>query len=153
MANRTNLSFLESLLASIGVSKPELARLMKMSPQNIFAYFRRDDMRLSFAQEIVDRLGYVLSFSLEREAPSSMHVVEIELSQGTDTIDCLAFLRIAMQKYGISRKDLAEQLGLNYTGVNRWFHVDDIAISYIFKIAELYDLKVKTTIKPRPTGN
>ena len=101
MANRTNLSFLESLLASIGVSKPELARLMKMSPQNIFAYFRRDDMRLSFAQEIVDRLGYVLSFSLEREAPSSMHVVEIELSQGTDTIDRLAFLRIAMQKYGI----------------------------------------------------
>ena len=110
-------------------------------------------MRLSFAQEIVDRLGYVLSFSLEREAPSSMHVVEIELSQGTDTIDRLAFLRIAMQKYGISRKDLAEQLGLNYTGVNRWFHVDDIALSYIFEIAELYDLKVKTTIKPRPTGN
>ena len=27
--------------------------------------------------------------------------------------------------------------------------LDDISISYIFKIAELYDLKVKTTIKPK----
>ena len=62
-------------------------------------------------------------------------------------------VRIALKKYGISRKDLAEKLGLNYTGVNRWFHVDDIAISYIFDIAEIYDLKVKTTIKPKQTGN
>ena len=27
--------------------------------------------------------------------------------------------------------------------VNRWFKVDDIAISYLYKIAELYGLKVK----------
>ncbi len=76
--------------------------------------------------------------------------MEIGLPQGTDR---LAFLRIALKKYGISRKDLAEKLGLNYTGVNRWFHVDDIAISYIFDIAELYGLKVKTIIKPKQTGN
>ena len=97
MVKNKNLHFLESLLASIDMSKPELAHLMRMSPQNIFAYFKRDDMRLSF----------------------------------------------------VSRKDVAEKLGLNYTGVNRWFKVDDISISYIFKIAELYDLKVRTTIKPK----
>ena len=147
---RGNLQFLESLMASIGVSKPELARLMGMSPQNIFAYFQRDDMRLSLAQRVVDRLGYELSFSLERETQSSLCEVEIELPQGTDR---LAFLRIALKKYGISRKDLAEKLGLNYTGVNRWFHVDDMAISYIFDIAELYGLKVKTIIKPKQTVN
>ena len=99
-------------MASIGVSKPELARLMGMSPQNIFAYFQRDDMRLSLAQRVVDRLGYELSFSLERETQSSLCEVEIELPQGMNR---LAFLRIALQKYGISRKDLAEKLGLNYT--------------------------------------
>ena len=65
----------------------------------------------------------------------------------------LAFLRVAMKKYGITRKDLADRLGLNYTGVNRWFFIDDMAISYIFKIAELYGLKVKTSIKPKQTGN
>ena len=80
------------------------------------------------------------------ETPSPICIVEIELPQG---VDRLAFLRIALKKYGITRKGLAEKLGLNYTGVNRWFRVDDISISYIFKIAELYDLKVKTTIKPK----
>ena len=48
-----------------------------------------------------------------------------------------------MSQYGIERKKLAERLELNYTGVNRWFKVDDIAISYLYKIAELYGLKVK----------
>ena len=141
-----NLQFLESLLASIDMSKPELAHLMGMSPQNIFTYFQRDDMRLSFAQRVADRLGYELSFSLDMETPSPICIVEIELPQG---VDRLAFLRIALKKYGITRKGLAEKLGLNYTGVNRWFRVDDISISYIFKIAELYDLKVRTTIKPK----
>ncbi len=42
----------------------------------------------------------------------------------------LAFLRVAMGQYGIQRKTLAEQLGIGYTGLNRWFKVDDIAISY-----------------------
>ena len=51
--------------------------------------------------------------------------------------------------YGIERKKLAEQLGISYNGVNRWFKVDDISISYIFKIATLYDLKVKVTATPQ----
>ena len=38
---------------------------------------------------------------------------------------------------------------LNLAGVNRWFHVDDIAILYIFKIAELYGLKVRITATPK----
>ena len=128
MLDDKRLQFLESLMAAIGVSKPELAHLMRMTPQNIFAYFKRDDMRLSCAMQIVDRLGYELSFSLDRENPSSPLCV-------------------------VARKDIADRLGLNYTGVNRWFFIDDMAISYIFKIAELYGLKVKTTIKPKQTGN
>lgn len=29
----------------------------------------------------------------------------------------------------------------NYTGVNRWFKVEDIALTYIYEIAKLYGLK------------
>ena len=58
----------------------------------------------------------------------------------------LAFLRVAMGLYGIQRKNIAKKLGLNYTGVNRWFKVDDISISYIYRIAELYGLEVKVKI-------
>ena len=133
-----------SLMESKGVGKHELARMMGVSPQNVFTYFKRDDMKLSYAQEVAGKLGYDLSFRLESEnAPQRNVITEIEGLVGKDGLQRLAFLRIAMSQYGIERKKLAEQLGLNYTGVNRWFKVDDIAISYIYKIAELYGLRVR----------
>ena len=152
--NNNNLQFLHSLLEASGVSKARLAGMMGGSTQNLFTYFKRDDMRLTTALEIASLLGYTLSFSLEKDRASTSNViVDIEPLVGQGGLKRLAFLRIAMGLYGIERKKLAEQLGISYNGVNRWFHVDDIAISYIFKIAKLYDLKVKTTIKPMPTGN
>ena len=131
-------------MESKGVGKHELARMMGVTPQNVFTYFKRDDMKLSYAQEVAAKLGYDLSIRLESEnAPQRNVIVDIEGLVGKDGLQRLAFLRIAMSQYGIERKALAEQLELNYTGVNRWFKVDDIAISYIYKIAELYGLKVK----------
>jgi len=137
------LQFLLSLMEVRGVSKHGLARIMGVSPQNIFTYFKRDDMKLSVAQEMASRLGYDLSYRLEKEDGVRDVVTDIEGLVGKDGIQRLAFLRVAMKQYGIERKKLAEQLGLNYTGVNRWFKVDDIAISYLYKIAELYGLKLK----------
>ena len=151
------LQFLLSLMESKGIGKHELARMMGVSPQNVFTYFKRDDMKLSYAQEVAAKLGYDLSFRLESEnAPQRNVIVDIEGLVGKDGLQRLAFLRIAMSQYGIERKKLAEQLGLNYTGVNRWFKVDDIAVSYIYKIAELYGLKVKikaTVRRTQPDGD
>lgn len=138
------LQFLLSLMEIRRVSKHELARIMGVSPQNIFVYFKRDDMKLSVAQEMASRLGYDLSYRLVKEDGQARDVIlDIEGLVGKDGLQRLAFLRVAMGQYGIERKALAEQLDLNYTGVNRWFKVDDIALSYLYKIAELYGLKVK----------
>ncbi|MCQ2147082.1 MAG: hypothetical protein MJZ16_06145 [Bacteroidales bacterium] len=137
------LQFLKSLLANTNTTKYALAEMMGVSAANIFTYFRRDDMKLSYAQEIADKLGYRLIFNIEGEKQNSSSVLlDIESFVGDEGLSRLAFLQIAMKLNGIQRKVLAEQLDLNYTGVNRWFKVDDIAISYIFKIAELYGLKV-----------
>lgn len=142
--NVKRLQFLETMLESRGVSKSQLASIMGVSPQNIFTYFKRDDMKLSLAQEMASRLGYTLSFSLEGERTSSENVIlDIESFVGENGLNRLAFLRAAMGIYHIERKKLAEQLGIGYTGLNRWFKVDDVAVSYIFKTAELYDLKVR----------
>lgn len=138
------LQFLLSLMESKGVGKNEIARMMGVTPQNVFTYFKRDDIKLSYAQEIANKLGYDLSFRLESEDAQQRNVImEIEGLVGKDGLQRLAFLRVAMSQNGIERKDLAEKLGISYTGVNRWFKVDDIAISYLYKIAELYGLKVK----------
>ena len=138
------LQFLISMLDNRGMSKYDLARMMGVSPQNIFTYLKRDDMKLSYAQDMAAKLGYDLSFALEKEEVSTQNVImDIESYVGEKGLRRLAFLRAALGLYGIGRKQLAEDLGLNYTGVNRWFRVDDIAISYIYKIADLYGLKVR----------
>ena len=57
------------------------------------------------------------------------HVVRTDvdgLGMGAGHTVGLAFGGLDDQ-YGIQRKDIAEKLGLNYTGVNRWFKVDDIS--------------------------
>ena len=148
------LEFLESLLLATGTNKSQLAKIMGVSAQNIFTYFQRDDMKLSYAQEIASRLGFKLGFTLEKEgAPSSSAtLMDIEGLVNANGLSRLAFLRVAMGQYGIQRKDLAEKLGLNYTGVNRWFKVDDISISYIYEIAKFYGLEVKVNLKQNRLG-
>jgi len=149
-ANGKRLQFLLSFMESNGIGKNDLARTMGVSAQNIFTYFKRDSMKLSYAQEIFSRYGYTLSFALEKEQQSTDAVIiDIQPLVSPGGLKRLAFLRVAFALYGINRKTLAEALDLNLAGVNRWFHVDDIAIAYIFKIAELYGLKVRITATPK----
>ena len=141
-------------MLATGTNKSQLAKIMGVSAQNIFTYFQRDDMKLSYAQEIASRLGFKLGFTLEKEgsASSSATLMDIEGLVNANGLSRLAFLRVAMGQYGIQRKDLAEKLGLNYTGVNRWFKVDDISISYIYEIAKFYGLEVKVNLKQNRLG-
>ena len=141
-------------MLATGTNKSQLAKIMGVSAQNIFTYFQRDDMKLSYAQEIASRLGFKLGFTLEKDgAPSSSAtLMDIESLVNANGLSRLAFLRVAMGQYGIQRKDLAEKLGLNYTGVNRWFKVDDISISYIYEIAKFYGLEVKVNLKQNRLG-
>ena len=133
-------------MLATGTNKSQLAKIMGVSAQNIFTYFQRDDMKLSYAQEIASRLGCSVQFMLEKADASSASAALLDLESLVNGkgLARLAFLRVAMGQYGIERKDLASKLGIGYTGVNRW--VDDIAISYIYKIAELYGLEVKVKI-------
>lgn len=141
--NEKRLQFIETLMANTSTNKHELARLMGMTPQNIFTYFQRDDMKLSLAQKMAEKLGYNLNFSIHNPEKASKRVVmDIESVLGDEGISRLAFLQVAMKYNGLTRKMLAEQLELNYTGVNRWFKVDDMALSYIFRIAEINNLQV-----------
>ena len=142
------LQFILSLMDMNGITKVELARRLGFTPQNVFTYFQRDDMKLSLAQKIVNLIGYDMQIDLVKERPGNV-VVDIENPVGKEGVQRLSFLTLAMSRYWIGRKELAEALGLNYTAVNRWFHVDDIAVSYIYKIADLYGLTVNIKAKAR----
>lgn len=148
------LQFLYDMQAEAGMGKFEFARLMETTPQNMFTYEKRDDMKLSYAQEIADKMGYRLSYQIvakdaEAKVQSNKMIGLIDSMLGSQAMTRLGFLLIALKAHGIDRHDLATKLGLNYTAVNRWFKVDDIAISYLYEIAELYDLELVCTYKKK----
>lgn len=143
--NVKRLQFLLTIMEAKGMGKHDLAALMGKTPQNIFTYFKRDDMKLSVAQDIFAKLGYELSFRLTRKGTKQDVVMDVENLIVDGRLSRLAFLRIGLAQYGISRHEVAEKLGLNYTGVNRWFKVDDIAISYLYEIAEKFNLQLRIT--------
>ncbi len=146
--NQKRLQFMHDLLLVLNISKHEMARRLGMSPQNFFTYLKRDDMRLSFAQEIADNLGFELSVRLEREEGDTQEVIKrIEPLVRCDEKLRLGFLKITLGIYNITKIELAEKLGLNPGGVFRWFRVDDIAISYLYDIAKAYNLQVIFNLK------
>ncbi len=142
------LQFLHTLLEALNITKVDVAKKMGVTPQNLFNYMRKDDMKLSYAQEIVASLGYKLSVRLEKPGDNTQRIIsDIEELIGEDGMLRLAFLKVALRKYDISRVEIAEKLNLSADGVARWFRVDDILISYLYQIAEACDMEVVFQMK------
>ena len=93
-------------MLATGTNKSQLAKIMGVSAQNIFTYFQRDDMKLSYAQEIASRFGCSVQFMLEKADASSASAALLDLESlvnGTG-LARLAFLRVAMGQYGLEVK-------------------------------------------------
>ena len=102
--NVKRLQFLLTIMEAKGMGKHDLAALMGKTPQNIFTYFKRDDMKLSVAQDIFAKLGYELSFRLTRTGTTQDVVMDVENLIVDGRLSRLAFLRIGLAQYGISRQ-------------------------------------------------
>ncbi len=141
--NEKRLGFLSSILDVMEVGKGKLAEMLDVSPQSIFAAFKRDDMKLSKIEDILDKLGLKLSVRLEKEGDNMKDIVNgMENILGRKELKRLTFLRLAFRRYGIKKDDLAQKLDFNVAGIFRWFRVDDILISHLYEIAKFYDLKL-----------
>ncbi len=144
------LGFLMELIESEKISRPELCRRLGITRQNLYAFFRRDDMKLSCLEEILAAMGYEVKVTLrQRKAHASALIKAMEELIGPEKLKRLSFLEIAMKLYGISKKDLSEKLEITTVGINRWFVADDIAISYLYDIAGLYDLELNFKTKKK----
>ena len=133
-----NLKFLKEFMATCGDSAAEIARMVGLTRAGVSHWFIHDDCKLSYCENYINSKGYDLA---------------IELKGATVSPDAgcrrVRFLQTALAKQGISKVRVAKDLGMKANSVRHWFAVDDIYVSYIFKIAELYGLKVSIDIKPK----
>ena len=149
-----NLKFLKEFMATCGDSAAEIARVVGLTRAGVSHWFTNDDCKLSYCQNYINNKGYDLAIELKGATVCHDGMVSINIvkdSQAPEDSGCrrVKFLQTALAKQGISKVQVAKDLGMKANSVRHWFMVDDIYVSYIFRIAELYGLKVCIDIKPK----
>ena len=163
-----NLRFLLDILAATRHTPKTFGKMTDKpasAAQTLRLQLKNDDMRLSKAKEVVSILtgGYelVVEFKDEydggREMPIAMpaepsyyelilpEALRKNLARGTrmkkiDPRKNLAFLRSFLTYHGISQRALGKALGISGGAVETWLRRDDMAISYLFRIKDVYNL-------------
>lgn len=147
-----NLKFVDAFIKQIGLTEKTAAEKAGIVRQTIYHWFGKDDAMLSSIENLINACGYKLTFSLEKkshEVGDAIVTINQKETPASEEAKRLDFLAKTLDSYGIQRKEAAEKLGLSYTALYYWFRNDDVFISYIYKIADLYGLKVKIKIDPR----
>lgn len=146
------LKFLTEFMRQTCNTTSSIAKKVGVGRQAIYNYLLRDDMSLKMVHQIMDSCGCKIMFSLEKpEEENGNLVIRLNnyfmrnLPEGI-RIGRLSFLSIAMQRYGITGKDLSEKLHIARSTISTWFVTDNVMISHIYNICEAYGMELKVTI-------
>ena len=154
-----NLRFLLDIFRATGFT-PQTFGLLTDNPHSTSTALRlqlnKDDMKISRAKQIVSTLGYELSIdNKEKKPPRPVDpryklvlpkTLQRNLERGylskKDRNKNLSFLLEFLSRNGITKSRLVQAVGLCPGAVLQWFHTDDMAISYLYKIEEAYDVDI-----------
>ena len=146
------LQFVGSFIKQSGMTLEQAAAKAGITRQTVFYWFKKDDAKIKSVVNFINGCGYNIEFALQpisNEVGDALVTINAKSVQPADGSRILSFLDEAIDRYGIMRKEAAAKLGLTYTSLYYWFLHDDIFISYIYKIAEAYGLKLIIKIDPK----
>lgn len=163
-----NLLFLTTLLDSMSMTVQQFA-MMTTKPNafgtNLRRYLKIDDMKVSKAKEYVAILGYELDINFREtiktvpaqtdpaEKPEYDIILppELERTYAAEAANLknVGFLLAMMKLRRITKMQLALDLDLSTGTVFEWFRNDDIYVSYLSKIQDLYGLRLEYAYKKK----
>ena len=140
-----NLKFLGEFMTALGLTTTTAAEKIGISQVSVYYWLKKDDAKLSAVDRLIDACGYKLLIDLvpaqEQTDPDTQILIELPRPKK------LSFLSDLLSRD--DKEMVAEKLGIGFSTVYYWLEHDDIFISYIYKIADVLDRKVKITIRPR----
>ena len=141
----SNLRFLGEFMSALGLTTTTAAEKVGLTQVSVYYWLKKDDAKLSAVDRLIDACGFKLTIDLvPREQDSEGNtMILIELPRKKR----LSFLADALSDQ--DKEMVAEKLGIGFSTVYYWLEHDDIFISYIYKIADAIDRKVKITIRPK----
>lgn len=145
------MQFVYSFILQSGLSMNEAAAKGGITRQTIYHWFDTDDAKISSVEKFIADCGYKVEFCLKKESDmvgDALVTINPRVSATPKSEGRLAFLDDALDRYGIMRKEAAQKLGLSYNALYFWFQHDDVFMSYIYRIAENYGLKLSIRIDP-----
>lgn len=156
-----NLKFLIDLFDTLGETPASYSQKTP-NPESTATGLRNqlnaDDMKLSKAKAIVNTLGYELNVQLTpKPRPEIVNnkdksyivrlPVEIKKKESvkSDYVN-LDFLEEFIDSRNLSKRELAKKLNMSPGAIFTWFQTDDIAISYLNKIKDTFDVNLEFNI-------
>ncbi|MBQ6578528.1 MAG: helix-turn-helix transcriptional regulator [Bacteroidales bacterium] len=155
------------ILSATGYT-PHTFSLMTDNPHSTASTLRlqlnKDDMKVSRALQIVSTLGYKLTIDIKEKDPSYQEnpgyklILPKNLQRNLERgflpkkyrNKCLTFLLEFLSRNNISQRELARRLELSPGAVETWFRNDDLAISHLFRIKDVFDIEIVFTIISKP---
>ena len=145
--------FLEEFLSAMNITINDAASATGCSRMTVARWLKRtyDDAPLSSMLTLFEAYGYSLEFTLSRDIEKG-YEEEVQWQRRNRAkfkADRLAFLTRMMLRYDISSQELAGKLNLYYTTIDHMFRANNLMISRIYRIADVCDMNVFITIKPK----
>ena len=148
----SNLKFLDRFIKTMNWTKPQFAEKIGMTKANVYHWFKVDDIQLTTLNNVFEKIGYQVEFSMDMPKSSDEEIINIELDEKDIVADApkksLDFLRRALYDNDIDQHALAKKLKIDVETIDYWFRHDKCYISYFFLIAKYTGMKLKIDIKP-----
>ena len=137
-------AFLQALIKQSGVTIKELSERIGITTTSMQHWFRSDDVNLKRVLQVSQELGYRFLICLNpRTGAKEKEPVFFSPSELTQfDIKRLHFLAKAMKDRHITKKAMAESIGIRREAVTYWFTYDDITMRNLVTCAQLLDMDI-----------
>jgi len=149
------LQFLLDFMNVAGLNAVDVSKILNTSVPTVRHWFKEDvdDTRLSYVYRIAEHTGFKFDLLLTRSGKEGTGDIPVDIN---DFIrlpgeqyrpKTMSFLTLALRRYGLTNKDVAEAVGLSYSSIAYFFAKDDISISRILDIANSMDFCIRYSFK------
>lgn len=154
-----SLDFLRTFCGAVGMKTRDIMTALGYTEETSVRYMlaagsaKLSDVRavVGYPKDAEGRSLYAVAFSFApagASAPRPVRAPRLNMSSSGH----LDFLWLAVQEEGLSKKDLAQRLGLNYYTVVRWFQNDDITMKRLWDIAAALGRDLLINVRPDGRG-
>lgn len=146
------LGILKEFIKRNGLLNSDIAAALGKTQQALFRNYRIDDMYIAELDSIATAFGYVLDVDIRRYAGETRQkdnivTMETHIKRYYDE-GRLPYLCMAMARYNITILQLAKDLGMSDTAMRHMFNVNNISLSRLMEICNIYGLSLYLDIRP-----